>query len=322
MCFFDAAFAFQRKLDKGDINSSKNSSFQRLCSTCESNDKFADNLLDHENVDIIAYAEYLKLTGPIVTSHKKNKFGSIRCNMLLSNMMTVSEEAFALLIVENCYELWKWSADSLVYHNTPPSPATSLATQSPSSASNNAHEHDLGSTSGVASRKLQLSQDSSSSDSSSTSSMSSYRDCSLQNASSRARAWKSSERDCAGAYKDNNDCCLVEAEENDDSSTQVGPGHKYQYSQARADKKTGAGPWTPEGMDRYNDIVMKVVAARKVRHRFEELLMSHFREEARKKPSGKKRGKRKSTGADSDDDASPKKVVVIDLFTCGSEDSA
>ena len=222
-------------MDKRDINSSKNYSFQRLCNTCNSNDKFADNLLDHENVDIAANAEYLKHTGPIVTSHKKSKFGSICFNMLLSNMMTVSEEAFALLIVENCYELWKWSADSLVYDSTPPSPAPSLATQSPSSASNNAHEHDLGSASGVASRKLQLSQDSSSSDSSSTSSMSSCRDCSLQNASSSARAWKSSERDCAGGCEDDNDCCLVEVEENDDRSAQVGPGHKYQYSQARAD---------------------------------------------------------------------------------------
>ena len=74
-------------------------------------------------------------------------------------------------------------------------------------------------------------------------------------------------------------------------------------------------------MDRFNAIVDRVRTERKVRGRFEELLRTHYREQDQKLNSSIKNNKRKTRRGDSDDDASPKKVVIVDLFTCDSDDT-
>ena len=107
----------------------------------------------------------------------------------------------------------------------------------------------------------------------------------------------------------------------DDISTQIGPGLRYQSSQFRRDGKPGAGHWTIEGMVRYNAIVEKVVQARKVRGRFEDLLRNHYRELDAEAVDTKRRKRRKKKSDCTDEDGSPRKVVVIDLFsTCNDSD--
>ena len=79
----------------------------------------------------------------------------------------------------------------------------------------------------------------------------------------------------------------------------------------------GAGRWTPEGMDRYNDIVNKVISARKVRKQFEEHLRTYYREQDKKLLVGIKKKKKKR--GDADDEGGPKKVVIIDLFSLSDD---
>ena len=83
--------------------------FKKLCNICSSNEYFADKLLDHQKVDLAAYAEMLNLTAPIVTPDKKH-FKDSCSSMKLSELMNVPEEAFALLLLENCFTQWKWIA--------------------------------------------------------------------------------------------------------------------------------------------------------------------------------------------------------------------
>ena len=75
-------------------------------------EKFAERLLDHEKIDIATFAEYITLFAHIVTRHKRSHF-KINCSsVLLSKLMTVAEEAFCLLVMENCFNRWKWVAEN------------------------------------------------------------------------------------------------------------------------------------------------------------------------------------------------------------------
>ena len=280
------AFAAQHGLE---------SPFQELCDICITNDKFADDLLNHQTIRLDTFAEYLNLTAPTVASHKRNQFKYICCRMLLSDMLTVAEEAFALLIVENSFELWKWSADK---------GGRKELGQVNADSSNKTSSPD--------SNSLSTQPESPDSQSSLSVSSSSRRQCSLQQggASMSQSSVEGDDEDLPGSDDDD-----------DNGSAQVVPGHKYQFTQVRSDKKPGAGPWTAEGMDRYNAIVERVRAERKVRGRFEELLRTYYREQDQKFDSGVKSNKRRTRRGDSDDDASPKKVVVVDLFTCDSDDA-
>ena len=103
------------------------------------------------------------------------------------------------------------------------------------------------------------------------------------------------------------------AEQNDDSCTQIGPGYTYQHTQVRKDNKLGAGPWTIEGMERYNAIVEQVVKYRSTRTVFEGHLKTYFREKYNQ--TALLVMKRKKRDSNSDEGCSPRKVKVIDLFT-------
>lgn len=283
--------------------------FRRLYDLCNTNETFADELLDHQNIDLAVFAEYLSITGPVVSTIKKSSFKETCVTDLLSNVLTVPQEAFALLILENGFDAWKWCV-----HNCPDvcemdgtskwlssssSSSQFLATQSPNL------ETEVGG----------VSTSSSSSPSSTLASSSS---------SSSNNGGTGVNQNCTGSNQDNYYDEVVEDDYvgslSHDSSTQVAPGLRYQYTQLRSDKKPGAGPWTPEGMIRYNSIVDKVVTARKARARFEDHLRNHFRELDARIQDSKKYSKRKIKRGDSDDDGSPKKVVVIDLFTADDSD--
>ena len=85
--------------------------FKKLCEICSKSNEFADDLLNHATVDIDAYSEFLSLTAPIITSEKK-QFKE-NCSVLkISELMNVTEEAFALLVMENCFKHWKFLAES------------------------------------------------------------------------------------------------------------------------------------------------------------------------------------------------------------------
>ena len=288
--------------------------FRRLYDLCNTNEMFADELLDHQNIDLAVFAEYLSITGPVVSTIKKSSFKETCVTDLLSKVLTVPQEAFALLILENGFDAWKWSV-----HNCPhvcemdgtsnllsssSSSSQFLATQSPDV------EDGVG---GV----------STSSSSSPSSTLASSSGSSGNNGGTGVnQKYNGSPREVGTPSNQGND--YNEVEDGDyigsDNSTQVVPGLRYQYTQLRSDKKPGAGPWTPEGMIRYNSIVDKVVTARKARARFEDHLRNHFRELDARIQDSKKYSKRKIKRGDSDDDGSPKKVVVIDLFTVDDSD--
>ena len=84
--------------------------FKTFCDYCSDNNKVADVLLDYNQVDLAAYAEMLLLTAPIVTSESRHMFKENCMRENLSNLLNVTEEAFALLLWENCFEKWKWIA--------------------------------------------------------------------------------------------------------------------------------------------------------------------------------------------------------------------
>ena len=90
--------------------------FKKLCNICSSDESFAEQLLDHQKIDLAAYAEMLNLTAPIVTSDKKH-FKDKCSSTKLSELMNVSEEAFALLLMENCFSQWKWIAKAMKRYN-------------------------------------------------------------------------------------------------------------------------------------------------------------------------------------------------------------
>ena len=117
-----------------------------------------------------------------------------------------------------------------------------------------------------------------------------------------------------GVSSDNEGESLGEDVDGDDCS-EVSPGYLYQYNQLRTkDNKICFGHWTQRGMSRFNEIVTRVIAERKVRSKFEEHLKLHYKEQVNQSPLTLKR-KRKNKGCD--DDSDEMKVVVIDLFSDG-----
>lgn len=270
-------------------------SFKDLCEICATNEKFSDDLLNHKTIDIGVYAEFLKLVVPILSNHKL--FEEFNGDMPLSSLMNVAEEAFCLLVFENCFKHWTWVAMEKLTGKV-----------SASSSSVNTHSS---SSSSLTLSPVQQREDnhecipsihSKESDPSNTS----VRVC-LQNKSLLLA--KTSQANDSENEEDDND-----AEDNDDgeiSSISLGPGYKYQNMQVRKDNKIGAGPWKSQGMKRYNEIVDKVIKARDVRTKFEELLMSFFLD---KQTVNNKTKKRKRADDDEDSEATVK-VVVIDLFS-------
>ena len=92
--WFLQALTVQHRLEAVGVGGdSLHSPFQKLCDICITNDQFADKLLDHQNIYIATFAEYLNLTAITVASHDRNEFKYNCCRMLLSEMMTIAEEA-------------------------------------------------------------------------------------------------------------------------------------------------------------------------------------------------------------------------------------
>ena len=274
--------------------------FKKLCDICSENNNFADKLLDHNTIDLAAYAEMLTLLGPIIAA-AKNQFKDNCAALPLRELLNVAEEAFALLVLENCFNHWKWTAEAkLKTHkrstnlsSSPPMPT--LPTQSPATNHNNNPDDDDDTS-------AELHNSPNNSPSALLQQTASFEDSPL----SQSTIGYSS----VTCY----DSDSMPNEDNDDNYSQVGPGYRYQYSYVRKDNKLGAGPWTKEGMERYNAIVEKVIARRKVRGVFEEHLTNHFKEQQNKHPLLLTK-KRKTKAGDVDEDGSPRKVVVIDLFT-------
>ena len=313
---FTAFHLYNKHRYTGNIDSP----FKRLCDLCDRNNHFADDLLNYQKIDIATYAQFLDITSPTITSGKRSQFKTRRSVFLLSDLMNVAEEAFAYLVFENCFEQWRWTAEQ---------------------KSNNI---------GIADIHGGHGNSTSSSSSSSVAATSCVPienqnimiDCNNDvNQSVAVSPLKGSAPHCGGRpqlrqqslqspplsqssndNESNNSCeeSAVEGEDDDGSScTQVGPGYRYQYAQVRTDNKHGAGPWTPEGMDRYNAIVRKILSARKVRKQFEDHLRTYYMEHDRKGTFGTN-NKRKNKRHDTDDDGgTPKKVVVIDLFSLSDD---
>ena len=277
-------------------------SFKKLCEICAKSDEFADDLLNHATIDIDAYSEFLSLTAPVITSEKK-QFKENCSTLRISDLMNVTEEAFALLVMENCFKHWKFLAEARLgsFHKKKNSQlkraANGVECTSPSSSCENSP---------------------SSSSSSSTS-------CSIvtqQDDVSRVTVSPANANPCSdgdknltsdnntGVSSDNEGESLGEDVDGDDCS-EVSPGYLYQYNQLRTkDNKICFGHWTQRGMSRFNEIVTRVIAERKVRSKFEEHLRLHYKEQVNQTPLTLKR-KRKIN------DSEEMKVVVIDLFSDG-----
>ena len=264
--------------------------FKKLCNMCSENEEFANQFLDHNNIDLAVYAEMLNLTATITTSAKK-LFKETCSTLKLSDLLTIPEEAFSLLVLENCFKQWKWIAETkLNAHHAANTSSYSVSSTSCVQKGEDGNEVD--------------------------------NECSLTTPLQERQPivpihtpLSQSSTGCSsvGCYSYDD---LPIDDDDDDNYAQIGPGYKYQYTQVRRDNKLGAGPWTREGMERYNAIVKKVISERKVRAMFEEHLMSYFKEKERRHPLLLKRKyKNKRGDNDDDDEGSPKKVTVIDLFT-------
>ena len=272
--------------------------FKKLCEICSKSNEFADDLLNHATVDIDAYSEFLSLTAPIITSEKK-QFKE-NCSVLkISELMNVTEEAFALLVMENCFKHWKFLAESRLrkFHEKGNRPMCRGISKEVRTSSSTPCE----------------------SPPSSSPSSSSSLSCSLLTQEENAAAGasfdlggKNQTQPQTGAPSDDENESVSEDNDGDDSS-KVGPGYLYQYSQIRSkDNKIYFGHWTNRGKIRFNEIVTRVITERKVRNKFEEHLRSHYKEQVNQSPLTLKR-KRSSKGGDNDSE--DMKVVVIDLFS-------
>ena len=264
-------------------------------------------LLDYNQVDLAAYAEMLSLTVPIITGENRSLFME-NCTILgLSGLLNVAEEAFALLVWENCFKQWKWIAEEKLnaQKSANPLPSLSVSSPPPTSTPSNANQDSDSDNEVSAPPPVPTLPN--------TPLHSGKPTVNFETPLSPSEGSAS-----AGPPYDSDE---ESAERNDDNCTQIGPGYAYQYTQVRRDNRLGAGPWTTEGMERYNTIIEHVVLQRKTRATFEGHLKSYFKEQHSQKDSllilkKKKKGKR---DGDSDDGGSPRKVVVIDLFT-GSEE--
>ena len=276
--------------------------FKKFCNYCSSSNTFADAFLNYNQVELAAYAEMLLLTVPIITGQNRNLFIQNCTRLPLSKLLNVAEEAFALLLLENCYKQWKWIAEKQlnIEISTDYSPSLSVCSPSPRTPSN-ADQHSNGSN--------EEAQQMPPLPNSPAPSPSEQATVNLGPTLSPSEGSSST----GPTYNDFDEDSL---EQDDDNCTQIGPGYAYQYTQVRSDNKLGAGPWTSEGLERYNTIVAKVVLQRKSRATFERHLTIYFKEQRNNENplllKKKKKGKR---DASNDEGDSPRKVVVVDLFS-------
>ena len=91
--------------------------FNNLMLLCDDKNLFADDLLDL-NVEKDAYRAFLDIC--VVALFKKNCFKRLMSSKLLSEVVTVTEEAFALLSFENCLARWTYIAENGKGGTVPP----------------------------------------------------------------------------------------------------------------------------------------------------------------------------------------------------------
>lgn len=88
----------------------------------------------------------------------------------------------------------------------------------------------------------------------------------------------------------------------------------YQESRVTTDNKISVGPWTNEGMTRYNELIDMVIECRKMRGDFEELLKRHFKENALEDIHTSSKRKSGHEITDADRNVTTKKVKPRDTF--------
>ena len=276
--------------------------FKKLCDLCDNNNNFADDLLNYQKIDIATYAQFLNITAPTITSAKRSQFKTKRSVFLLSELMNVAEEAFAYLVFENCFEQWRWTAMQKLSNNgTTNLPEQRGDSTSSSSSSSIARSSSIPVTDG----NLMIACNNNVNESITVSPLKGPAPLCGSQAQTRQQSLQSPPLSQSSNDDDCNNSCEGSEDgmedDNGSSCTQVGPGYRYQYIQTRADNKPGAGPWTPEGMDRYNAIVTKVLSVRKVRKQFEEHLRTYYMEHDRKGAVGTN-NKRKKKRHDTNDE--------------------
>ena len=284
-------------------NKGTSRSFKKLCEICSKSDEFADDLLNHATIDIDAYSEFLSLTAPVITSEKK-QFKENCSTLRISDLMNVAEEAFALLVMENCFKHWKFLAEERLgrFHRKQNSEsghsAATVVHTSPSYSSKNSPSLSSSTSSSIVTQQDSVRV--------TTVNPTDLNSCGIGD--------KNLNLPNTGDSSGDDGESLLEDVDGDDSS-EISPGYLYQYNQLRTkDNKICFGHWTQRGMSRFNEIVTRVIAERKVRSKFEEHLKLHYKEQVNQSPLTLKR-KRKNKGCD--DDSDEMKVVVIDLFSDG-----
>ena len=85
------------------------SPFSRLCDICTNNDSFVSPDLLDLNVNMDVYRMFLDLCAS--SFFRQGYFENLMKRQLLSQVLTVSEEAFALLSLENNFKRWEWIAE-------------------------------------------------------------------------------------------------------------------------------------------------------------------------------------------------------------------
>ena len=241
------------------------------------------------------------MVGPVIARNKTSF--TIDCTKIcLSKLLNVSEEAFALLLLENGFLRWRWTAESTLdgFHNCssnstigtsmPPLQDHCSVNEDNDSYDNNYQDTNVDDDGGDHVNKE---------DDKSVQINNVLNDDFNNSQSSTADSLVTSE----AYYTDN--CDVLN----------IGPPYRYQQIRVRKDNKPGAGPWNDDGMRRLNDIVAKIVECRKGREDFELSLLQHFKNKQKLSPMTLKRKMRNETDTNNDDNDRSKKVVVIDLFS-------
>lgn len=214
------------------------------------------------------------------------------CEQHLSEIMNVSEESFALLVLENAFLRWKSIAQSQITSDSvPPLPPLTQFPSSNEETSRVGCQNEVAGTGGGGYADDQASVD----------------------ASQGCRDYEDSQ---STSVSEDSTRLHEPDTDNTISINRVCQAYRYQANRVRKDDKPGAGPWTPEGMRRLNKITNAVIEKRRVRRDFEGKLKDYFCNQQNKTSySNKRPRKAKQDSGNLLGGTGPRKVVVIDLFS-------
>ena len=103
------------KKNRKEKKQGENTVFDRIMARCESHgDAFGESFLDYQNVNVEELTCYMNMAfcGTSNIRFKEKMF----CEKL-SEALTVSEEAFGILVFENCYKRWLYLVEEEVKNN-------------------------------------------------------------------------------------------------------------------------------------------------------------------------------------------------------------